>query len=160
MPVDAYAAQSDLELAVGGAGVLRELCDFDQTGSLASASCQAAIQDYLETGAARVRAAVEVKHEPETVAALDAPSRRLLVALNVALSARVAWVKGGRGQAVPDVVNAEAERAERDLDRIAEGHLRLGRSAGGKSASINQPAVVVADTSTTGVAAFRRSGFR
>lgn len=164
MPAVSYAAQADLEIALGGPAVLLQLSDLAETGSLADAGSQAAITDYLETGASRVRAAVEVKHDPETIAALDAASRRLLVAWNADLSARVAWEKGGKGQALPRAVADRADRAERDLDRIAAGTLRLGRSAGGTAAGINQPASGAVDYDSRGEATslrgLRDAGFR
>lgn len=161
---NSYATQADLEVALGGPAKLRELADLQQTGDLASASAQAAVTDYLETGAARVRAAVEVKHDPETVAVLDAASLRLLVAWNADLSARVAWEKGGAGHVLPKPVEDRADRAERDLDRLAAGTLRLGRVSGGAAAGINQPASGKVDYDRSGLATsvkgLRDSGFR
>ena len=163
MPTNAYASQADLETGLGGPSVLLQLADFGNTGSLADVGVQAVIVDYLETGAARVRAAAEVKHDPETLDALDTASKRLLVAWNVDLSVRIAWEKGARGQAVPQRVAERAERTERDLDRLADGHLRLGRVAGGTVAAINQPAESRdPDPDLTGLSinAFRATGFR
>lgn len=161
---DVYASQADLEVALGGPAVLLQLVDYDATGSLAGAGAQAVLTDYLEVGAARVRAAVEVKHEPEAINNLSPSSRRMLASWNADLSARVAWEKGGRGQAMPQAVADRAERAERDLDRLAAGQLRLGRVAGGAAAGITQPASGAVDydklgraTSLTGL---RKSGFR
>lgn len=133
---NSYAAQTDLEVALGGASVLVDLADYDRDG-VADASV---VTDYLESGAAEVRTAVEVKHDPETVAALDSASLRRLVDANAALSARIAWEKGGKGMAMPSWVRDRAERTDRFLDALAKGERRLGRVAGGTQAAINQPA--------------------
>lgn len=157
---EAYATQADLEIALGGPAELVKLSDFDQNGVADSA----VVDDYLEVGSARVRAAVEVKHEPEAIAALSAASRKLLAEWNVALSARAAWEKGSKGQAVPDRIVERAERALADLDRVAAGTLRLGRVAGGAGAAINQVATGAVDPDPNGqgmtLTAFRSSGFR
>lgn len=159
----AFATQADLEVAVGGPKKLLQLADFGGVGSLADSGVQAIIVSWLDLGAARVRAAVEVKHEPEVIAALDAESRTLLRGWNADLSARVAYERGTGGQGMPESVGDRAERAERDLDRVAAGSLRLGRSSGGTAAGINQPAGVI-DHDPKGTAmsvrGMRYSGFR
>lgn len=133
------AAQSDLERAVGGARELRQLADPNSTGTADAAT----VQDYLDAGAAEVRSATEIKHDPETLANLDTPSQRRLKDANAALSARVAYVRGGRGLAMPEQVAAAADRADQFLDQLARGERRLGRVANGKVAAINQPVGVV-----------------
>jgi phage gp36-like protein len=161
---ESYATQTNLEVALGGPSILLQLADLSQTGSLEDAGTQAAITDYLEVGASRVRAAVEVKHEPETIASLDAASRRLLVSWNADLSARVAWEKGGMGQVMPEAVQERADRAIADLDRLAAGTLRLGRVADGTSAGINQEADGEVDYDSLGIGmsiqGLKNSGFR
>lgn len=152
------ATQADLELAVGGAKELKQLSDPDDTGAVVASL----VLDYLETGAAEVRSAAEVKHDPETLAALDTPSQRRLRDANAALSARTAYVKGGKGLAMPEHVGLAAERADKFLDQLARGERRLGRVSGGLVAAINQPAGVVDhDPNGAGVsvAGFKR-GFR
>lgn len=129
-----YAQQSDLEIALGGKDVLRNLADPLDTG-VADAGI---VTDYLESGAAEVRTAVEVKHDPETIANLDPPSLRRLVDANAALSARIAWEKGGKGMAMPDWVKDRAERNDRFVDALAKGERRLGRVAGGNIAAVTQ----------------------
>lgn len=155
---EAYCTQADLEIAVGGAAVLRELADPNETGSASSTI----VDDYLESGAAEVRTAVEVKHDPETIANLDDGSLRRLRDANAALSARIAYTKGGQGNAMPQWVEAAAVRAEEFLDKLATGQRRLGRVADGTEAAINQPAGVVdfdEESSGISVSGFRR-GFR
>lgn len=154
----AYCDQGDLELAVGGARELRQLADPNKTGS-----AQAAIvEDYLETGAAEIRAAAEVKHEPEALSVLDADTLRKFRDVNAALSARTAYTKGARGMAMPDWVEKAAQRADEYLEMLATGRRRLGRAAGGKTAALGQPVGVV-DHDPLGqgisVAAFKK-GFR
>lgn len=131
--------QADLELAVGGARELRQLADPDGTGSPVASI----VADYIDTATAQVRSAIEVKHDPEALAAMDTPSQRLLKDLASALAARTAYVKGGRGMAMPEYVEAAADRADETLDRIAKGLRRLGRVSGGTAAAINQPAASV-----------------
>lgn len=182
----AYCTQTDLSLAVGGDDKLLQLVDKTGSGNLASASCQAFITDLLEDGAAEVRAAVEVKHDPETVANLDAPSLKRLIEANAALSARLTWEKSSGGIAVPEYIERRAARAEDFLDKLTTGQRRLGRVAGGVAAAINQPAIGALDydaadalsvsqggnanpsttsgrapsTSGISIAAFRQNGFR
>lgn len=160
-----YAQQSDLEVALGGANVLEQLSDPTDTGLEQAAI----IVDYLEAGAAEVRSAVEVKHDPEIIANLDPPSLRRLVDANAALSARIAWEKGGKGMAMPDWVKDRAERTDHFLDALARGERRLGRVAGGVSAAINQAPMGKIDPDTTSVtpvpstisiAGFKAGGFR
>lgn len=134
-----YCSQGDLEIAVGGADVLRKLSDPTRLGQPAANI----ITDYLETGATRVRAAIEVKHDPETIANLSQNSLRLLKDLNAALSARTAYIKGGQGVAMPEWVDDAAKRADHDLDLIIDGKLRLGRVAGDTAAAINGPVQIV-----------------
>lgn len=135
----AYATQGDLEIALGGAHLLRELADPNRSGT----TDLAIVTDYLESGAAEIRARAEIKHDPETLANLDTDSLRRLRDANASLSARIAYEKGGLGMAMPEHVERRAERAEMFLRDLAEGRQRLGRVAGGKSAAINQPAEVV-----------------
>lgn len=153
-----YCDQAALEIALGGADVLVQLSDFNRDGT-ADATV---VTDYLESGAAQVRASVEVKHDPEAIAALDADSLRRLRDANASLSAAIAWRKGGRGQGVPVNVLDQVTREERFLSDLRSGAERLGRISGGISAAINQPATVVdydSDASGISIAAFKR-GFR
>lgn len=134
MPVNAYCSQTDLETALGGPKVLTQLADFDEDGQ----PDVAVVTDYLESGAAELRTAVEVKHDPEVIANLDTASMRRLIDANAALSARVAWEKGGKGGAMPDWVRDRAERADRFVDALARGERRLGRVAGSNPAAVTQ----------------------
>ncbi len=154
----AFADQGDLENALGGAHILRQLADPNKTG----VADESLIIDYLEGGAADVRSAAEVKHEPETLAALDSPSLKKLKDVNSAISARIAYEKGGQGMAMPKWVEERADKADAYLNLLAEGKRRLGRVAGGASAAINQPAGVVDfDSDGTGISIRGfRGGFR
>lgn len=131
--------QTDLERALGGASALKELTDWDGDGT----ADEAVVQSLLDAGGAEVKAAVEVKHDPETIADLDTSSLQLCRDANARLSARIAWERGGRGQAVADHIEAAAQRAERFLDQLARGERRLGRGDGSTAAAINQPVGVV-----------------
>lgn len=137
--LNTYCSQGDLEIAVGGAKQLRQLADPDNTGT----ALESRINDYLEAGAGEVRSAAEIKHDPETLANLDADSLRRVRDANAALSARHAYTKGGRGLAMPEFVAAAADRADTFLDLLAKGLRRLGRVSGGKVAAINQPSGTV-----------------
>jgi hypothetical protein len=153
-----FCNQADLELAVGGARPFVQLSDPDGNG----VADPDRVEDYLEGGAAEVRSAAEVKHDPEVLANLDSDSVRRLRDANAALSARIAYTKGGKGLAMPEFVAAAADRADRYLDQLARGERRLGRVAGGTAAAINQPAKSVdfdADGSKMSVTGFKR-GFR
>jgi phage gp36-like protein len=131
----AYCTQADLEIAVGGAQVLKQLADPNRSGT----TQLSIVVDYLEDGAGEIRAATEIKHDPETLANLDPVSLRRLQDSNTALSARIAYEKGGRGMAMPDYVRERAERADKFLDDLAKGLRRLGRVAGGTVAALSQP---------------------
>ncbi len=154
----AFATQSDLELALGGADVLRQLADRDQDG----VADPEVVEDFLESGAALVRRKLELKHEPETIANLDAGSLRLLRDCNKWLSARVAYLEGVRGQAMPPHVEAQAERMDQVVTEIGTGEARLGRVAGAPAAAMSQP-VGMLDYDPLGIkvsiTGFRR-GFR
>lgn len=133
---NSYCQQSDLEVALGGANVLLQLSDFNRDGQPDTN----VVTDYLESGAAELRSAVEIKHDPETIANFDTASLRRLIDANAALSARIAYEKGGRGVAMPDWVRDRAERADKFADDLAKGFRRLGRIANnGKTAALSQP---------------------
>ena len=149
---------ANLEVALGGAAILAQLADPGRSGQIDDDI----VTDYLESGAAEIRSASEVKHDPEVLANLDADSLRRLRDANASLSARIAYEKGGLGLAMPDHVRDRAERAERFLDQLAKGERRLGRVSGGTAAAINQPVGVVSfDPEASGVSidGFKR-GFR
>lgn len=155
----AFASQSDLEIALGGASQLVQLADPDDTGAAVSAT----VTDYLESAAGQIRSVIEVKYEPEVVANLDADSMRILRDINKWISARTAWLEGGRGQAIPDYVNAQADKCETWLMEIRTGERRLGRVSGGKAPGLTQPVGVVDhDRLGTGVSitAFKTYGYR
>ena len=79
------------------------------------------------------------------------------------IAASVAWLEGGRGQAMPANVKEQREWVNQELDRIRTGERRLGRVAAGVQPALGQ-AVQVVDQDPTGcgtsVAAFRMNGFR
>lgn len=131
----AFCVQSDLEIALGGASVLAELADPTGTGTADADT----VTDYIESVAGQIRSVIEVKYDPETIANLDADSLRLLRDINKWGSARVAWLEGGRGQAMPQHIADQADRCDGWLTEIRTGERRLGRVAGGKVAAINQP---------------------
>jgi hypothetical protein len=153
-----FCTAGDLEIAVGGADVLRQLADPQRNG----APDAARVTDSIERGAAELRSATEVKHDPETLKALDTDSLRLLRDINAALSAECAYINGGRGHAMPPWVLERSGWARGMLDRLARGERRLGRVDGGTAAPINQPVGIVNfDPGGTGISidAFKR-GFR
>lgn len=155
----AYCMQADLEIALGGADVLLQLADPNGLGVLDISI----VEDYLESGAAEVRSAVEIKHDPETIANLDSDATRRLRDANASLSARIAYEKGSKGMAMPDRVRERADRTDRWLDLLAEGKRRLGRVAGGATAAINQPAQTVnfdPHNHKTSISSFKKGGFR
>lgn len=155
--MSAYCSQPDLEVALGGPRVLAQLADFNGDGVADSS----VVTDYLESGAAEVRTAVEVKHDPEVVAALDSGSLRRLLDANAALSARIAWEKGGKGAAMPDWIKDRATRADKFLDDLATGHRRLGRAAGDSAAAVTQASAVgVVDHDPDGDGGTTTSGAR
>ena len=130
---------AELERFLGGAHVLRSLTDPNRTGQTDPATAQS----YLDAGVAETRERVEVKHDPETIESLDAPSTQRLRDAALACAARIAYERGAQGQAMPPKVASAAERADAWLMDLAEGKRRLGRSAGGKVAALNQPAKIV-----------------
>lgn len=155
----AFATQSDLEIALGGAAQLAQLATPDGQADADPAT----IEDYLESAAGQIRSVIEVKYEPETIANLDADSHRLLRDINKWLSARVAWLEGARGQAIPDHIERQADKCETWLMEIRTGERRLGRVAGGKVPALTQPVGVVDhDKRGTGVSiqAFKTYGYR
>ena len=152
------ASQADLERALGGADVLRQLADPDGTGQ----ADPAVVRDFLERGAAEVREKIETRFDPETLARLDAVSARRLLDASASFAARVAWRRGGRGMAMPDEITNDAAEAKAWLDEVRRGEATLGRAAGGSPTPINQPGGVIDhDPQGTGISvrAFRR-GFR
>ena len=98
-----------------------------------------------------------MKHDPETIAGLDTTTTQRLRDASLALAARIAYERGGQGQVMPDKFARAADRADTWLDELAAGQRRLGRSAGGRVAAINQPAKLVdPDPDGTGIS---RAGF-
>lgn len=159
MAAQVFCTQGDLEIGLGGADVLRQLADPTGAGAIDSDI----VTDYIESGAAEIRSAAEIKHDPEALAALDADSSRRLRDANVALSSRIAYEKGGRGMAMPEWVESRAQRSERFLEQLATGARRLGRVSNGTQASINQPAEVEDfDSQGLGISitSFKLGGFR
>ncbi len=158
MPTIAFCDESDLSIALGGDDVLVQLADRDGDGI----ADPTVVVDYLESGAGTVRAAVEVKHEPEAIALLDASSLRHLRDLNKWLSASIAWLEGCRGQAIPQRISEQRDWVNEELDKIRTSERRLGRVAGGTVIAMSQPVGVVDfDPLACGisVAGFKR-GFR
>ena len=130
---------ADLERYLGGAHVLRALCDPNRTGQIDPAIAQS----YVEAGVAETRERVEVKHAPETIESLDTVSTQRVRDAALACAARIAYERGAQGQAMPPKVAEAAQRADTWLTDLAEGTRRLGRGAGGKVAALNQPAKIV-----------------
>lgn len=144
---------AELEVFLGGAHVLRTLCDPNRTGQ----TDRTIAQSYLLSGTGMVRRRAEVKHDPETLANLDPESAQFLHDAALALAARIAYERGAQGQAMPQRVADLAQREDSNLLELAEGKQRLGRAAGGKVAAINQPAKIV-DPDPTGEG-ISRAGF-
>ena len=65
---------AELEVFLGGAHVLRTLSDPNRTGQ----TDRTIAQSYILSGAGMVRRRAEVKHDPETLASLDAESALVL----------------------------------------------------------------------------------
>ena len=154
----AFCTQADLEIAMGGAANLLEVSDPTKTGQIQTTI----VTDYLETGAAEVRSITEVRMDPETLAQMDTDAMRLFIGANAALSARIAYEKGGLGQSMPEFVRENAERQERMLQQFRDGQRRIGRASGSKIPAINQnPGVVDYDKTGSGISitGFRK-GFR
>src|ERR1051326_1409074 len=153
-----FCTQADLEIALGGAAILTQLADPDRIGS----PDEAIVEGFIEDGAAEIRSVFEKKHDPEILDNLDNDSLRLLRNINSKLSARLAYERGGMGQAMPDHIKEAASRADSMCAEIGNGTRRLGRASGGKVAAINQnPGVVNFDEGGHGVSieGFSR-GFR
>src|SRR4051812_7246489 len=149
---------ADLERYLGGAKVLRTLADPNRTGQTDATIAQS----YVDGGVAETRERVEVKHDPETIAALDTVSTQRLRDAALALAARISYERGAQGQAMPPKLADAAQRADTWLEELASGTRRLGRAAGGTAAAINQPAKIVSpDPDGQGISreAFAR-GFR
>lgn len=157
-----FCTRADLEEAVGGAATLLQLADFAHTGNALDAGVAARINGWLEDGAGEVRSRAEVRHDPETLAALDVTSLRRCIDANACLSGRVAFEKGTSGLAMPDKLAARCERIDAWLVELGAGRVRLGRASGQTAAAINQD-VGVYDHDPRGMAVsdtgFRR-GFR
>ena len=144
---------ADLERFLGGGHVLRSLADPNRTGQVD----QTIAQGFLNSGIGETTDRVEVKHDPETIATLDERTTQRLRDAALALAARAAYTRGGQGQVMPTHLAEEAERADAWLNDLAAGLRRLGRSAGGVVAAINQPAKLVdPDPQGTGIS---RAGF-
>src|SRR5439155_4243839 len=117
---------ADLERYLGGAKVLRTLADPNKTGQ----TDLTIAQSYVDGGVAETRERVEVKHDPETIAALDTVSTQRLRDAALALAARIAYERGAQGQAMPQHLGVAAERADTWLEDLAGGTRRRGPSSG------------------------------
>lgn len=150
--------QADVEQALGGAKTLLQLCDPNRTGTID----EAMLASYITYGVAKVRGAVQVKHEPEALDSLSPDDSSYLTSMAAVISAQRAWVFGGGGEAMPPILEKLYDEALADLDKIALGRYRIGRSSGGTAPALSQPVGVVDyDPNCTGIsiANFRR-GFR
>lgn len=150
-------AIADLTRYLGGGHVLRTLADPNKTGQVDTAIAQS----YLDAGCGRVSQRALVKYDAETLDALDTESAQTLFDMALAQAARTAYTRGGQGQVMPDNIAEDARRADKDLDDLKNGDIKLSRVSGGVEASITQPAKIVDyDPDGKGISRLGFVGFR
>jgi len=120
------------------------------------------VDSCLKGARGRVRGAVEVKHDPEVLDALDAESALWLQRIATVIAAHTAYSDGTGDLAIPQRLLDEFAQAEADLENLATGKRRIGRAANQPGPKVNQAAGVVDhDSYRTGVSvAGFKLGFR
>jgi hypothetical protein len=117
--VSSFCDASDLEAAVGGAAVLRQLLDLDQD-QIADA---ALVTKALDAGASRITCAIQGVIDP---AAITAPYEQSLVDANSIYAAEWAYLFGTGGQAMPTRLEKMVEWANGWLERVRTRQATLG----------------------------------
>jgi phage gp36-like protein len=143
----AYASQTDLEYAVGGAATLVQLLDKDGDG-LADAPFVARILDRA-TGEAK--SAVQVTSDLAALENNPLPDALVYAVANIA--AYYAYLEGTQGQGVPEAIRANYDDALRWLDQVA----RKERSLGAVPRTTTDQRVGLIDPDPQGCSVSRRS---
>lgn len=115
----ARLTQADLERAVGGPGVLAELLDFDGDGAADDAS----VYEILEEVDAEANSYIQIRVDVGSVQLQTAP---LLLMREKACAAYLAWLRGARGQAMPDAVRQAREDAIQWYQDVGNGRATIG----------------------------------
>lgn len=111
--------QADLERAVGGAQVLAELLDYDGDGATDPES----VNDILAEVDAEANSYIQIRVDIGSPGLATAP---LLLMREKACAAYLCWLRGARGQAMPDAVRQAREDAIRWYEDIGQGRATLG----------------------------------
>lgn len=114
-----YCTQADLELAVGGAAVLRDLLDKNNTGSADPNQVTA----VLTEATAEVNSAINVAFDITT---LVAPYPDALVQWTKRIAAYYAYLQSTSGMAMPENIKESYQAAQQWLDKVAHGDRSLG----------------------------------
>lgn len=111
--------QADLERAVGGAAVLAELLDFDGDGQADSAS----VDEILAEVDAEANSYIQIRIDISSAQLNTAP---LLLMREKACAAYLCYLRGTRGQAMPDAVRQAREDAIRWYEDVGQGRATIG----------------------------------
>lgn len=112
-----YAGQPDLELAVGGASVLKQLLDKDGDGAADAPLVTACLQ----------RADAEADLAIQVVLSLPLASTPDALRYHcAALGAYYAWTMGAEGQAMPEAILRQKDDAIQFFDQVAKRERTLG----------------------------------
>jgi phage gp36-like protein len=140
----AYASQTDLEYAVGGAARLVELLDKDGDGY----ADLPFVTRILDRATAEVQSAIQVSTDLST---LSTPPPSLIFA-TAGIAAYYAYLEGTAGHAVPEAILANHNDALRWLDQVA----RRERSLGSVPRSTTDQAATQIDPDPYGCSVSRR----
>jgi phage gp36-like protein len=117
-----YFTQANLEVAVGGANVLRDLLDKNRDG-LADADQVSAV---IAEATAEVNSAIQVAVDTTTI---NLPYPDALVYHATRIGAYYAFLNSTSGMAMPENIRAKYDAAMDWLDRVARGDRTIGIAA-------------------------------
>ena len=112
-----YCTQADLEAAIGGAAILKQLLDKDGDGTADAAQVTAVLTEATAECDAAIQVAVQLPLST-TPDALKYNCARI--------AAYLAHLQGGEGQVVPDAIQRKYDMARDFLTRVARREATLG----------------------------------
>lgn len=167
-----FCVQADVERALGGAKVLRQLLDPNQTGVIDAQS----VTDVLDLGTTEVSSYIQLAVELSALVNMT-PFPRILVLKTADVCAYHAFLRGSNGQGPPENIVARYEAAIRWAKDVGQRAATLGADP---KPALDPPAEMIdpqlgpipagfggdweMKTSPPGgaitIGGFRRSGFR
>ncbi len=111
--------QADIERSLGGASVLVELLDFDGDGAADSAS----VDEILEEVDAEANSYIQIRID---ISSPQLAGATLLLMRERACASYLCWLRGSRGQAMPDAIRQAREDAIKWYEDVGAGRATIG----------------------------------